>query len=194
MVVESLFDFFGAFGPLGMLLALFVIFNFDGIVFPVLPELFVVITFGVNPSIAWGTLVLTIAVIGGVTANAALYLIASKAKLPKWMRNRMKGYISMLMVRDERIILLNRIVPVVPYTGAFIAACDWDVSRSISYVALGGLMKYSVLILVSDAFFVFYETGLARIVTILLVILFIGVSFLISLVYRRRMKEGTLTN
>lgn len=189
MVVESLYDFFGAFGPLGMLLALFIIFNIDGILFPVLPELFVIITFGVDPSITWGALVLFIAVVGGVTGNTVLYLIAKKARLPRWISSKMKAYISMLLVRDERIILLNRVVPVVPYAGAFIAVCEWDFRKSISYVALGGLIKYSALLLVADAFFVYYETGMARIVTIVLVILFVVVSFLISMIYRRRMKE-----
>ncbi|TET89532.1 MAG: hypothetical protein E3J35_09620 [Methanomassiliicoccales archaeon] len=189
MFVEGIYDFFGPFGTVGVLLALFLIFIIDAVLFPVLPELFAVITFGLYPSMTWGALVLAVAVVGGVTGNAILYVVAKKAKLPRWITNRMKSYMSMLMIRDERIILLNRIVPVVPYTGAFIAVCDWDFSKSIFYVALGGFVKYSILILISDVFFVFYETGMARVVTIVLVVLFVGASFLLSCLYRGRLRE-----
>ncbi len=191
MVVESVYDFFEAFGPLGMLLALFLIFNIDGILFPSLPEFFVVVTFGLYPSITWGILVLAVAVVGGVTANAALYSVANRAKLPRWIRNRMKNYISMLLIKDERIILLNRIMPVVPYTGAFIAVCNWNVAKSLSYVALGNSLKYAVLILLSDVFFVTYGTEMARVITIGLVILFVGASFLYSFAYKRRLRKRT---
>ena len=45
-------------------------------------------------------------------------------------------------VSDERIILVNRVVPVVPLMGAFIATMKWDPRKSLFYVFIGENLRH----------------------------------------------------
>src|SRR2546428_2923795 len=68
--------------------------------------------------------------------------------MPRWLEGAMKKWTSFLLVQDERVILMNRAVPVIPMVGAFIATLGWDYRRSMAYVAIGGLAKYAILLYV----------------------------------------------
>jgi membrane protein YqaA with SNARE-associated domain len=179
---------FTGLGTLGLLLALFTIFLLDGMLIPMLPEIFVVIFYMSGPNtIEWGLLLVLTAVVGAICGNAFLYLIVRKIGLPKFLTKRMEQYTKILFVSDERLILVNRIAPVLPFVGAFIATMGWDVRKSLAYVALGGLVKYSVLVALAGTFLVLFEEGTARLASLILVILVIVISLIASRIQKRRL-------
>jgi membrane protein DedA with SNARE-associated domain len=187
-------------GPLGLLATLYVIFVVDAAVFPALPEVFAVLFFvehdvlGWDP-LGWGVLIVAIAVAGEATGNSLLYAIVRKAlvdrhQMPALVERAMRRWTSFLVVSDERIILLNRIAPVVPMVGAFIATLGWDFRRSLAYVVLGAAAKYGALIALAGTFGVLYDPGTARLLALVLVAGVLGLSLVLSLAYRRRLGAG----
>src|SRR5256886_15833376 len=93
----------------------------------------------------------------------------------------MQRWTSYLIVRDERVILMNRVVPVVPMVGAFIATLGWDYRRSMAYVAVGGFAKYAVLLYIVFAIGVAYDLETARWITLLLIVAVVAGAFIASL-------------
>src|SRR6266540_441310 len=93
---------------------------------------------------------------------------------------------ALLLVRDERVILLNRLAPVVPFVGAFIATLRWDFRRSIAYVAVGALAKYAILLFVVFEVGVAYDVGTARWITLGLIVAVVALSLVGSFLLRRR--------
>ncbi len=194
-VDEILVSLFETLGPLGALLALFLIFVIDAAIFPALPEIAVVLTYSYRPTaldpLLWSVLLLCMAVGGEAVGNSALYLIVRRAliqrgRMPKAVERLMHRWIDFLVLHDERIILLNRIAPVVPLVGAFIATCRWDYRKSLAYIVSGAAAKYVVLLaLIAGVGFV-YDPGTARWVSLGLVLVIVAVSILASVVYRRR--------
>jgi membrane protein DedA with SNARE-associated domain len=94
-------------------------------------------------------------------------------------------------VRDERVILMNRAVPVIPMVGAFIATLGWNYRRSMAYVAAGGLAKYAVLLYIVFAIGLAYDIQTARWITLALVAIVVGLSFIASWFRRRRIETLT---
>ncbi len=196
---EFLAGLFSTLGPVGSLLALLVIFALDAALFPALPEAWIVVTYTYRPEAldpaAWTVLLLTVAVAGDVLGTSLLYglvrrLLVQDRRMPSWLENGMRRWTGFLLVRDERIILLNRLAPVVPFVGAFIATLNWDYRRSIAYVAVGGFVKYAVLIYIVFAIGVVYNAAAARAITLGFVVLIVGLSFLASWLYRRRLRRS----
>jgi len=149
-------DAFAFLGPGGILAAMFLIFLVDAAIFPALPEVFIVLfyqqlvdTWFWSTAPAAGSL-LVLALAGDLCGNAGMYGIMkwfyARGKVPRILEKAMKKWTSFLAVRDERIILVNRIAPAVPFTGAFIAVCGWNLRRSLAYVLLGGVVKYVLLL------------------------------------------------
>ncbi len=102
----------------------------------------------------------------------------------------MRKWTSFLAVRDERLILVNRIAPAVPLTGAFIAVCGWDLRRSLGYVLLGGAVKYAALLGVAAALGITLSPETGRVVTISAVIVLVVVSLVAGHLRRRRAVVG----
>ncbi|MCK4367399.1 MAG: hypothetical protein KAW84_05575 [Thermoplasmata archaeon] len=197
MIGDFVYDLFYGLGPAVALLALFIIFVIDAAIFPALPEVFAVLFFMANPlpdgsALVWGLAILCIAILGELVGNTLLYLIVrnllvKKKRMPRFLEKVMKRYMNFLIVKDEKVILVNRVAPVVPMVGAFMAVCEWSYPRSISYIFLGSLAKYSFLLLLVGSFGVLYEKETAQIVALVAVLAIIMVSGLLSLIYRRRM-------
>ncbi len=186
MLGDAILELFSGLGFYGGLIAIFFIFYFDAMIIPLLPEFFAVLFFLSNPTLEWGVLVLLIAEVGEILGNSTLYFVVKRIGVPGFLKKTMNKYINFLMLKDERLILSNRIAPTVPFVGAFIAACDWDYRKSITYVAIGGLLKYSVLLSIVGAFDVAYPKDLAQTLTLVFVIIFIVVSVIIAQVRSRR--------
>ena len=91
-------------------------------------------------------------------------------------------------MHDEKLILVNRIAPVVPFVGAFIAVCKWNVKKALSFVAIGGFLKYLVLIALANTFYALYDSGTARKATLILVISIVIISLIASQIQKRRMQ------
>ncbi|MEE9224132.1 MAG: hypothetical protein V3U51_05225 [Thermoplasmata archaeon] len=192
MLGDALIELFSSLGFVGGLTAIFLIFYFDAMIIPLIPELFAVLIFQADPVWEWGILILVIAEVGEVLGNSTLYFAAKNIGLPGFMKRAMNRYIDFLVLKDERLILSNRIAPTVPFVGAFIAACDWDFKKSITYVAVGGLVKYSFLLSIVAAFNVAYPRDMAQNMTLIMVIVFIVVSGVLALIKSRRDKRKVM--
>ncbi|HYT00544.1 MAG TPA: hypothetical protein VEO20_07735 [Thermoplasmata archaeon] len=192
---EFLGALFGSLGPVGSLVALLLIFAVDAALFPALPEAWIVVTFTYRPEVLdpllWAVMLLATAVVGDLLGTSALYTVVRRVvikgrRMPGWLERGMKKWTEFLLVRDERVILLNRIAPVVPFVGAFIATLDWDYRRSMAYVAAGGLAKYAALLFVVVIVGVAYDVGTARWITLALVAIVVIGSFLAAWLVRRK--------
>ena len=190
---------FGSLGPVGSLVILLIIFALDAALFPALPEVWIVVTYTYRPEllgpVAWAGLLLAIAIAGDLLGTTLLYAavrrwVVQRRRMPHWLERAMKKWTSFLLVRDERVILMNRAVPVIPMVGAFIATLGWDYRRSMAYVALGGLAKYAILLYVVFAIGLAYDVETARWITLALVVIVVALSFLASVVRRRRIEAS----
>lgn len=195
-VANWLSGLFAFLGPAGTLLALFFVFVVDAAVIPALPELAVVLSFlyrapGTDP-LPWAGLLLAMAIGGEVVGNTVMFLwvrklVVDRGHLPKFVDRMMRGWTQMLLVRDERIILVNRIAPVVPFVGAFIAVVGWSFPKSMAYIVLGAAAKYVLLLLLVGYLGVAYDPDTATLLTVGAVIVLVVVSIIASLLFRRRM-------
>jgi len=173
-------------GPIGMIVALFLVFLVDSAIFPALPEVFAIAFFiqytdlGWDP-LQWAFLVFAAAISGEVAGNTLLYLsvksfIVRKGRMPRRLERTMKKYVNFLLLKDERIILLNRVAPALPFVGAFTAVCNWNFRRAISYVVLGASLKYPVLLAFAGFFGYLYEPRTAQMYSLIMVIAVVAVS------------------
>jgi membrane protein YqaA with SNARE-associated domain len=194
-VDEFLAALFETLGPIGALVALFLVFAVDAAVFPLLPEFAVVLTFSFLPRgfgpVTWGLLLLSMAVAGEAVGNTALYLfvrraLIQKGRMPATIERLMRRWMDFLVVRDERIILVNRVAPVVPMVGAFIATMRWDYRKSLAYIVVGSAVRYSALLLLTGWVGVVYDPVAARWLTVGLVVVIVALSVVGSFTYRRR--------
>ena len=192
---EFLAALFASLGPVGSLVALLLIFALDAALFPALPEVWIVVTYTYRPEVLdpllWAALLLGVGIAGDVLGTTFLYLMVRRVlirgrRMPGWLERGMKRWTTFLVVRDERLILLNRVAPVIPFVGAFIATLGWDYRRSLAYVAFGGLAKYAILLFVVFAIGVAYNPSTARWITLGIVVVVVAVSVLASSLYRRR--------
>src|SRR3989442_957695 len=83
------------------------------------------------------------AVAGEATGNSLLYWFVNRAlvrtgRMPPRIEKLMARWMKFLIIHDERIILLNRVFPVVPFVGAFMAALKWNYPRSLAVIIIGG--------------------------------------------------------
>ncbi|HYS73621.1 MAG TPA: hypothetical protein VEO96_06545 [Thermoplasmata archaeon] len=185
---DDLLRLFGSLGPVGLLAALFVIFYLDSIVIPLLPEVFAILIFQAGgATLEWGLIVLALAEAGEVLGNTTAYLVVRRVGLPARVRRAMESWTHVLLAKRETLILTNRIAPAVPFVGFFIAALGWSYRRSITYVAVGGLAKYSVLLLIVGGLNVAYNPVLARDLTLGFILAFVAISIAIGWIRKRRM-------
>jgi hypothetical protein len=84
------------------------------------------------------------------------------------------------------MILLNRIAPILPFTGAFVALSGWSYKRSLFYLVLGGTIKYGLILAASNYFLIYMEKGMAADVTLVMVVAIIVLSFIASSYRKRR--------
>src|SRR5436309_3034708 len=157
---------FASLGPIGSLAALLLIFAVDAALFPALPEAWILITYTFRPetmdAVGWAAVLLLVAVAGDLLGTTILYALVRRIlvrgrRMPRWLESGMRRWTEFLGVPDERAILLNRIAPVVPFVGAFIATLRWNYRRSMGFVAVGGLAKYAVLLYLVFVIGVAYE-------------------------------------
>lgn len=194
-VVDWLAGLFAFLGLAGTLVALFLVFVIDAAIIPLLPELAIVLSFlyrgpGVNPFL-WALLLLSMAVSGEVIGNTLMFLwvrkfVVDRGHVPRILDRAMRGWTRFLVVPDERIILVNRIAPVVPFVGAFIAVLRWSYTKSILFIAFGAAAKYSLLLVLVVYLGLIYDPNTATLVTIAAIVVLVAVSVGGSLLYRRR--------
>lgn len=194
-VADWLTGLFAFLGPTGTLVALFLVFVIDAAIIPTLPELAVVLSYlyrdpGVDP-FAWALLLLAMALAGEVVGNTLMFLwvrklVVDRGHLPRLLGRAMRGWTDLMITPDERIILVNRVAPVVPFVGAFIAVVGWNYRKSIAYIVIGGAAKYSFLLVLVGYLGFVYDPGTATLITVAAVLILVGVSVAAATLYRRR--------
>ncbi|KQM12213.1 hypothetical protein AOA80_03465 [Methanomassiliicoccales archaeon RumEn M1] len=184
-------ELFGPLGAIGGVLCILLLFFIDAVIFPTVPELFTVLVFmqgyGLDPLLL-GALLLAAIAVGEVAGLLTLYWIVKRLRVPVRLQRIIMGYRDFLVCRDEKMILVNRVAPVLPFMGAFVALCHWDLKRSIAYLLIGGMTKYGLILLLSGFFLAYLEKGTATTVTIAMVLAVIALSFVATMVRKRRMK------
>jgi len=174
-------------GTLGLFIIIFLFFYVDAILFPTLPEIFTLFVFSDNPTSGiFAIEILVTILVAEVLGLTTLYLIVKHITMPKKIEMALSRYTKFLFVKDEKIILVNRIAPVLPFMGAFAAVCHWDYKRCVYYTLLGGVIKYSFILLSSAAFYAYLKSDDAFIVSAILVLSIITISIILS--YTRKDK------
>ncbi len=194
-VADWLAGLFAFLGPVGTLVALFLVFVIDAAVIPALPELAVVLSYlyrnaGEDP-LGWALLLLLMAVAGEVVGNTLMFLwvrrlVVDRGHLPRIIDRAMRGWTNLMIVPDERIILVNRVAPVVPFVGAFIAVVGWSYRKSLGYIVVGSVAKYGLLLVLVGYLGVVYDPGTATLITVIAVLVLVGASVAASMLYRRK--------
>ena len=186
---EWLFGLFSGMGDPGIVLCVFLLFLIDALFFPTLPELFMVLGFGANATWEFALVLLGVAIVAELVGVFTLYFVVSRIKVPERISRIAKKYIGFLVVSDEKIILVNRVAPMIPFLGAFIAMIDtWDRRKCALYIVIGCVLKYGVILAASGFFLNYLGSDTAQSVTLVFIFAVLIVSFVASF-YKKR-KEG----
>lgn len=191
---QMIVDFLSAYGIFGWLLAVFVLFYIDAIIFPTVPELFVVLIFiggqGLVAEWEWVLLILLVIALAEVAGLTTLYLLVKRIKVPRRIHLVVEKYRDFLLCHDERMILINRVAPVLPFLGAFVAILGWSFRKSIAYTLLGGMIKYGLILVASQYFLTYFSSGTAQAVTLIMIAIILVISFILSVYRRRKMRKN----
>jgi hypothetical protein len=182
---------FGPYGWFGAVLLVFIIFFIDAMSIPTFPELFFVIAFMmiIAPTVELGLILLATAVVAEVAGVTLLYLIVERVRVPERIKRVADKYIKFLVCSDERMLLVNRIAPMVPFAGAFVSLIDsWKLSRALFYIVVGCVVKYGLILLMSGFFYNYFDSGDAQMYTVIFIIIVIIVSIIAS--FLRKKKRG----
>jgi membrane protein YqaA with SNARE-associated domain len=191
-LLGDIFAVFASSDPWWMLVGLFVVVFFDAIVVPLGPELLAIAIYSTNLDIEWAIMIVATVTAAQVSGTSLLYVIGKHpSMLPRRMRDLMDKYRSFLLVKSERVVLLNCFVPILPFLGAFIAISNWDYRKSMAFVAFGGMVKYSLFLGMSRTFHYLFVEGIAQNVSLLAVLAVLVASGLYAL-YRRRKHETSV--
>lgn len=190
-VGDVLFELFAGLGDQGILVCIFLLFMLDALLIPTLPELFFILAIGANNSLTFAGEVLLVGFLGEMAGVFLLYTVVCKTGLPKRVDKALKKYINFLVVSDEKVMLINRIAPMVPFVGAFMAAMRkrWDVRKCIFWLIVGYLIKYGFIMFMGHSMISFFDTGTSRTVMLIAILIVIGVSAAVS--YKRSKKYAT---
>lgn len=185
-----MYDIFGPYGGPGVLLFIFLIFFIDSLFFPTLPELFFIVGFTYDPTPQWGFTVLCVAALAEIAGVCLLYFVVEKIRVPPRIKNVAEKYIDFLVVSDERMILVNRVAPMVPFIGAFISLIDsWSLKKALFYNTLGCFIKYGFILAMSSAFYAYFSGPDAQTYTFIFVIAIMVISLVASVVRKKRMDK-----
>lgn len=187
---QVIYDLFGDNGDLGVLLCIFLIFLLDALLVPTLPELFFILGFMAgaehNTPIVFGCELILMAILAELVGILSLYYVVKHIRIPKKIEKLVDTYTKFLVMGDERLLLLNRIAPMIPFAGAFIAIAKWDLKKSIFYIVLGCVLKYGIIMLLSNMFLDFFSSDQAQLFMIIMIVVVIAVSMVLSIVVKKR--------
>lgn len=185
-ILDQAFAAFSSYGPSGMLLGLLIIVFVDAIVIPLGPELLAIAMFSTNMDLGWGILIVAVVAIAQVGGTSFLYYVGKHTHLlPKYVKKMMMKYKSALFIKDEKIVFVNCFVPVLPFLGAFMAVSKWNFKKAMSFVVLGGVIKYSLYLGMSKSFHYLFASGIAQTVSLLTVLCLLVISGLYALKRRK---------
>jgi hypothetical protein len=187
MIGADIIGLFGDLGDVGMLLAMAVIILVDGVGFPTLPEVWMVFIFGTHPSsFAWGASLVLVSTLASLGGNFSLYTFVKMVKMPRRVERIMKRSLNFIIVHDERVLLLNRAAPILPYTGAFMAVSNWDLKKCALYLFVGAMAKSSLVVAIAWLSFDSLRAEVAPWVSLGLVLTVLLISLTASFIYKKR--------
>ena len=179
-------DIFGPYGAWGILLVLFLIFYIDAVFFPTLPEIFFIIGFMYDPTPIWGLTILVVVSLAEAAGLSTLYYIVEKIGVPERIKNIADKYADFLIVSDERMLLVNRVAPILPFAGAFVSLIhSWRLKRALVYNFIGCYLKYGVILLFANFFYSYFGSQEAQWYTIAFVLIVMVLSIIAS-IYKRK--------
>lgn len=193
----------GGLGVPGQLAMLFIIFFVDAVLFPMLPEAFVVLFYQTLPTfdtrfsdrtdlILTAATLLVVILAAEVLANTFLYSLMKwkQERLPKRLIKAMNKWRQFLVVSDERIVLLNRVVPIMPFTGAFIAVSPWNPKLAMAYLALGGALKYGAVIAIVAIAGLVFDPQQTWWISVALIVVILAISGVSHVLLKKRLKAA----
>ena len=179
-------DVFGPQGAIGIALVIFLIFYIDAVFFPTLPEIFFIIGYMYEPTLGWGITILIIASLAEATGLTTLYLIVEKIGVPERIKGIADKYADFLIVSDEKMLLVNRVAPMLPFAGAFVSLIhSWTLKRALFYNFIGCYIKYGIILLFAEFFYSYFGSQEAQWYTILFVVIVMVLSIIAS-IYKKR--------
>ena len=189
MIGDWLYGVFGPYGYIGILVFIFLLFYIDSLIFPTLPEVFFILSFMYDPTPYWGMILLLVGAVAEFAGVTSLYLVVERIRVPERIRSVADKYSKFLILNDERMILVNRVAPVMPFTGAFISLIEsWEIKRAWFYLILGYVLKYGAILLFANFFFAFFSGPQAEVLSIVMIIIVMAVS--LRMAYRKKKREG----
>lgn len=184
---DWLFSLFDGLGPEWVLLCICLLFLLDAILIPTLPEVFFIMGFDRQPTVLFGGELLLAAIIGELIGIFSLYYVVKHIRVPKRISKIADKYVNFLIVSDEKALLMNRIAPMIPFAGAFIALIEsWNPKKCVFYIVTGCILKYGAILLASGFFYTFFTGRMAQQVMLVFIIAVIVVSFIASYVKKKR--------
>ena len=188
-ISEFIYSIFGDYGDVGVLFCIYLIFLIDALIFPALPEVFFILGYDYSPTPIFGCLLVLMAVLAELVGIFSLYYVVKHVRIPKKISRIVEKYVGFLLVSDERVMLINRVAPMIPFAGAFIAIVEtWDPKKCAFYIVIGCVLKYGLILLASSFFYTYFSGDMALKVTMTLVIVILGISLAAS--YYRKKKAG----
>ena len=179
-------DIFGPYGAWGILVVLFLIFYIDAVFFPTLPEIFFIIGFMYDPTPLWGITILIVVSIAEAAGLSTLYYIVEKIGVPERIKNIADKYADFLIVSDEKMLLVNRVAPMLPFAGAFVSLIhSWTLKRALIYNFIGCYLKYGIILLFANFFYSYFGSQEAQLYTIIFVVIVMVLSIIAS-IYKRK--------
>lgn len=184
-----LFSLFDGLGPEWVLVCIFLLFLIDAILIPTLPEVFFIIGFDRQPTALFGCELLTAAILGELVGIFTLYYIVKHIRVPRRISKIADKYVNFLIVSDEKALLMNRIAPMIPFAGAFIALVEsWKPKNCVFYIVLGCILKYGAILMASGFFYAYFTGEMTQTVMLLFIVAVMVISFIVS--YTKKKKAG----
>ena len=179
-------DIFGPHGAIGIAIVIFLIFYIDAVFFPTLPEIFFIIGFMYDPTPIWGITILIVVSLAEAAGLCTLYCIVEKIGVPERIKNIADKYADFLIVSDEKMLLVNRVAPMLPFAGAFVSLIhSWTFKRALVYNFIGCYLKYGIILLFANFFYSYFGSQEAQWYTIAFVLIVMVLSIIAS-IYKRR--------
>ena len=180
-------DTFGPYGAIGIIIVIFLIFYIDAVFFPTLPEIFFILGFMYDPTPIWGITILITASLAEAAGLSTLYFIVEKAGVPERIKGIADRYADFLIVSDERMLLVNRVAPMLPFAGAFVSLIhSWTLKRALIYNFIGCYLKYGIILIFAEFFYTYFGSEEAQWYTIAFVIIVMVLSIIASVVKRKK--------
>lgn len=188
---DMIYDAFGGYGDIGVILCIFLIFLVDAMLFPMLPEMFFILGYNYDPTTEFGATLIATAMCAELVGSFTLCYVVKHVRVPARVSKIANSYMDFLMEGDEKVILANRITHMVPYVGAFMGLMtQWDLRKCAIYIAVGCVIKYTVILAASSFFLDFFSGQTATFVTMGIVMVTLCICTALS-IYRKK-KRGII--